>query len=1349
MEMKPDVDKTVHPFFDKHWRSLRTHTADDQSLTTSSAPPKDLAETARAKESLKLHPALAAKHTEGGESEAQSGQESKIDGPLRKPDGAVRPTGDLLLPRHMGEARNDRKDVSALEEDLNLDRRKRRRTTSPQALSRSPHNTDLPPLIRSSSWDDLSWQQQLEMATKESAADPVGEPRKDLSASLYHQEEQSATFQEESLGHLENHQMLSNKPAAHMHTDLAGSPASAPSPSIAPPLTNPLPSPWQSGLDGASDSPKSELPSPKKPATPKKMLRLNAQGKFSSPISKAPVKSSAPSKDEKKGRITRARSTQKNPSQLIAVLKYGGTDEARSRIGRQIESIINGNSKVESTPPLTAPQDAKPVVPQGPPKPTHPFFLGKAARNAGMAKASADPLALSPAGSAPLTENENKGGARSADRDTATKLSAHLQRSSVCPTFTNIMNRSAALKFPGAIRPAWPWKGIAHVRGLDSSQNEITSMLGDSFTSDGHIHGPRKLKDAVIQVPKSDDIISNLSKRLNIGRYLKELEQDALHMPSEALRLPQRMLLTGTQIQESVRTEMLAKLPPISDESSESNDEDHLQSSEHPTKIHPAVSKMYHGIKYSFSPFDKSTCETQMWVQKYAPKAAAEVLQSGKEALLLRDWLSKLTVTSVESGTNEHTKTSNISNNSKRSGPAKSDSGKSKKKRKRAEDLDGFIISSEDEANEMNEVSDIEETAPLLALNSTSKKSVIRAGDLDSPGKQGRMANAVVLSGPSGSGKTAAAYAVANELNFEVFEINSGSRRSGKDILDKVGDMTRNHLVHHAKQDGDAANDEGLLQITDALRKELDSGRQGTMNTFFKPKAQAKAKSKQKQLTTKPEETQKAHIQQKKRQSVILLEEVDVLFEEDRQFWLTVLTLIAQSKRPVIMTCNDEAQLPFEALSLHAILRFASPSEDMVADYLLSLVGREGHLLQRRALVDLYKASHHDLRATITELDFWCQMAVGDQKGGLEWMPDYSNVKKMGEKSGEIVRVASKDTYQASMSLLNHDKETEFEERPFEREEELLGEMWTSWEIDVGDWNEHGDLQKWAERVSLPGEDRDRSLKSLKDFQTFLENSSAADIYSGRGLRKSEQVLIDATQPPISQKSRHSYVEGYALLEANSPVDYDNFDTHIGLWSKANAKHCLNLNSVDNSDNCGSPLRPLASRDAIRMITSLDTFDTRNQPLTRLDLSNAFDPIAEESKAKATPMQLGGMQSSVFDRTTTLIAEDLAPYVRSIVSYDLQLEAQRLKMSSLLSEGGRNGKRMRTTRASRSALEGGIRSNTRRERWFTNELNPGFVLKTAGHGWREAAEEVASAKTDAGSTIDEESSLPSSSPESV
>lgn len=42
---------------------------------------------------------------------------------------------------------------------------------------------------------------------------------------------------------------------------------------------------------------------------------------------------------------------------------------------------------------------------------------------------------------------------------------------------------------------------------------------------------------------------------------------------------------------------------------------------------------------------------------------------------------------------------------------------------------------------------------------------------------------------------------------------------------------------------------------------------------------------------------------------------------------------------------------------------------------------------------------------------------------------------------------------------------------------------------------------------------------------------------------------------------------------------------------------------------------------------------------------------------------------------------------------------------------------MRMTRASRSAVEGGRRETTRRDRWFDKALNLQLVMRTGGDGW--------------------------------
>lgn len=123
--------------------------------------------------------------------------------------------------------------------------------------------------------------------------------------------------------------------------------------------------------------------------------------------------------------------------------------------------------------------------------------------------------------------------------------------------------------------------------------------------------------------------------------------------------------------------------------------------------------------------------------------------------------------------------------------------------------------------------------------------------------------------------------------------------------------------------------------------------------------------------------------------------------------------------------------------------------------------------------------------------------------------------------------------------------------------------------------------------------------------------------------------------------------------------------------------------------------------------------------INRLDFALAFDPLAASDCAPLQPTSY--LDPSVFDRNMKLLVLDLAPIVRTIISYEADLQKQRLKLSRLISEGGggaaKGSKRMRTTRAALSALEGGSRSTIRGEKWFKAAINPILVARTAGTGW--------------------------------
>ncbi|KIV94017.1 hypothetical protein PV10_05180 [Exophiala mesophila] len=364
--------------------------------------------------------------------------------------------------------------------------------------------------------------------------------------------------------------------------------------------------------------------------------------------------------------------------------------------------------------------------------------------------------------------------------------------------------------------------------------------------------------------------------------------------------------------------------------------------------------------------FDRGMAsDTHLWSQEYAPKRWQEVLQA--QSRILYDWLITLQVHQVQSGQAQ----------------AKLKPLIQKKRRKRKSDeMDDFIAHSDD--------------------------------DEEDGGQWPK--NAILLVGPPGSGKTASVYAVAQQLGFEVFELHPGMRRNTKDILDKVGDMTQNHLVQRAPE---VLSRRSSISASDAesitpLPLAPGADQQGIAAFLGKDK-QTRKKPLKHQLDT--DTTNKDIKPRQQKQSLILFEEVDILFEDDKGFWSGVQSLIRTSKRPVVMTCNDPTSIPFDELDLFTILTYAQPAPDIAIEYLHKVAAAEGHLLEMDAIQGLYLTKGCDLRASMAELNFWCQMTVGSSQGGLDWfMPDHE--RQQASADGSIVRIVSKDTFLAGHDLL-------------------------------------------------------------------------------------------------------------------------------------------------------------------------------------------------------------------------------------------------------------------------------------------------------------------------------------------
>ena len=174
----------------------------------------------------------------------------------------------------------------------------------------------------------------------------------------------------------------------------------------------------------------------------------------------------------------------------------------------------------------------------------------------------------------------------------------------------------------------------------------------------------------------------------------------------------------------------------------------------------------------------------------------------------------------------------------------------------------------------------------------------------------------MLLVGPPGSGKTAAVYACARELGWDVFEVYAGiGERSGADLKRLLGDIGKNHLV---KLQGTPRrvkkHEQPLVQPkpgrtrTRALRR-VDS--QDEVNLVVEVDVNIDLVTPPHPTTPLPDiegghDGDEEPVEPEVNQVVVLIEEVDVLYQTDNNFWSALINIIKECKRPVILTCNGE-----------------------------------------------------------------------------------------------------------------------------------------------------------------------------------------------------------------------------------------------------------------------------------------------------------------------------------------------------------------------------------------------------------------------------------------------------------
>ena len=307
-----------------------------------------------------------------------------------------------------------------------------------------------------------------------------------------------------------------------------------------------------------------------------------------------------------------------------------------------------------------------------------------------------------------------------------------------------------------------------------------------------------------------------------------------------------------------------------------------------------------------------------------------------------------------------------------------------------------------------------------------------------------------------------------------------------------------------------------------------------------------------------------------------------------------------------------------------------------------------------------------------------------------------------------MVRVISEDTYLQGMGWIGRDMIATTPETLL-MEEEALHQAWDSWQLDMGDWHDPLSMTAPASQTSSWPTERGKVLAA---YDKFCSAMSEADISSCGAFDTMLQQHIDPTLPELPSSVREDFTVGRPLLEADPVAPATSPHTAVSISMKSITREIWHKYAKGSEGFAGSSAT--AAVDEGKAMSILDaSFRVHRHHLSRLDIARAFDAIAVSPKAQPTSY----LDPSVFDRTMKLIVLDVAPWIRGIVAYEHQLMQERRKLSNLLSEGGKT-KRMRTTRSALSALEGGERRMTRKERYFGNCLSTGVVMRTGAESFQ-------------------------------